>query len=119
MSQIEANDLFNSVEFVGKTTTVVNDQFRSVPNADMISTETIVHMMVNKGICTVDELFMLEGRIQEAGQHQKNQQYVNIQNQYERGRFSALKRAMSKHRWSRRLGTWLFGWKWKKVKKNN
>ncbi|MDZ7264145.1 MAG: hypothetical protein ONB16_06135 [candidate division KSB1 bacterium] len=89
-----------------------------VPNADVISPETIVHVLVNKGICTPDELFSLEGRIQKLNETATSNQVVNIQNQYDRGRFPELKRAMSKHRWSRRLGSFLFGWKWKKVKKN-
>jgi hypothetical protein len=33
-----------------------------------------------------------------------------------RKKHSWLKRKMSKKRWSRRLGTFLFGWEWKKVK---
>ena len=89
-----------------------------VPNADVISLETIVHMMVNKGICTADELFMLEGNVQELNSNDKKSQFVKIQNNFDRGRFSGLKKNMSKHSWSRKLGTMLFGWKWKKVKKN-
>jgi len=89
-----------------------------VPNADVISLETVVHMMVNKGICTAEELFMLEGRVQELGQKNDNNKYVSIHNRHDRGRFPAFKRAMSQHRWGRRLGTLLFGWKWKKVKKD-
>lgn len=88
-----------------------------VPNADVISLETIVHMMVNKGICTADELFMLEGNVQELNSNDKKSQFVKIQNNFDRGRFSGLKKTMSKHSWSRKLGTMLFGWKWKKVKK--
>ncbi|HEX9973051.1 MAG TPA: hypothetical protein VGD14_13355 [bacterium] len=89
-----------------------------VPNADVISLETIVHMMVNKGICTADELFMLEVNVQELNINDKKNQFVKIQNNFDRGRFSGLKKTMSKHSWSRKLGTMLFGWKWKKVKKN-
>jgi hypothetical protein len=88
-----------------------------VPNADVISLETIVHMMVNKGICTADELFMLEGNVQEKNSNDNKSQFVKIQNNFDRGRFSGFKKTMSKHSWSRKLGTMLFGWKWKKVKK--
>ncbi len=95
-----------------------NLNFQYVPNADVISLETMVHMMVNKGICTVEELFMLEGRVQELKQKNDNNKYVSIHNHNDRGRFPAFKRAMSQHRWGRRLGTLLFGWKWKKVKKD-
>lgn len=93
-------------------------KLQKVPNADVISLETIVHVLVNKGICTADELFALEGSIQQLNQSTATSHVVNIHNQYDRGRFPELKRAMSKHRWSRRLGSLLFGWKWKKVKKN-
>jgi hypothetical protein len=89
-----------------------------VPNADVISLETIVHMMVNKGVCTADELFMLEGNVQELNNADKKTQFVKIQSNFDRGHFSGLKKTMSKHSWSRKLGTMLFGWKWKKVKKN-
>lgn len=95
-----------------------NANVHYVPNADVISLVTLVHMMVNKGICTSEELFVLEGRVQELSQKEKKNNFIQIQNHYDRGRFPGLKRVMSKHRWSRRIGTLLFGWKWKKVKKN-
>ncbi len=92
--------------------------FQFVPNADVISLETMVHMLVTKGVCTAEELFILEGRVQDLNHRSHATNVVSIQNQYNRGRFSGLKKAMSKHRWTRRLGTFLFGWKWKKVKKS-
>lgn len=88
-----------------------------VPNADVISLETMVHILVSKGICTAEELFMLEGHVQELNHKNGNKNFMPIQNQRDRGKFPALKRAMSNYHWSRRLGTLLFGWKWKKVKK--
>lgn len=95
-----------------------HSDIRYVPNADVISLETMVHMLINKGICTAEELFLLEGRIQELGKKKSNEKYVSIHNHFDRGRFPALKRTMSQFRWGRRLGTLLFGWKWKKVKKD-
>jgi len=91
---------------------------RLVPNADVISLETMVHMLVNKKICTAEELFVLQGRVQELTQNNDTNNFVPIHNNFDRGKFPALKRALSQHRWSRRLGTLLFGWKWKKIKKN-
>ncbi|UCE05378.1 MAG: hypothetical protein JSW07_17445 [bacterium] len=96
----------------------IGNEIDYVPNADVISLETMVHMMVNKGICTATELFMLEGRVQEINQQNKGNDFIPIKNHYHRGRFPGLKKAMSKFRWSRQLGTLLFGWKWKKVKKH-
>jgi hypothetical protein len=112
----------DGVKFVEQSrigTSEDNSNIRYVPNADVISLETMVHMMVNKGVCTAEELFILEGRVQQLNQKNNSNNFVPIQNHRDRGRFPALKRAMSKHHWSRRLGTMLFGWKWKKVKKNN
>lgn len=111
----------DSIHFVkrnafGSGNDLADTQF--VPNADVISLETVVHMLVAKGVCTAEELFMLEGRVQDLNLKNKEMNLVSIQNQLDRGRFPGLKRAMSKHRWSRRLGTLLFGWKWKKVKKH-
>lgn len=95
---------------------IVESEF--VPNADVISLETVVHMLVAKGFCTAEELFMLEGRVQDLNHKNRSTNVIPIQNQFDRGKFAGLKKAMSKHRWSRRLGTWLFGWKWKKIKKS-
>lgn len=89
-----------------------------VPNADEISMGTVVNMLIEKGICSADELLALEGKIREQQVYNKSTSIVEIKKNYNRGRFPGLKRIMSKHRWSRRLGTWLFGWKWKKVKKH-
>ena len=89
-----------------------------VPNGDIISPETIVNILVKKGICTVEELFILEGQIQEKNKDAKDSKVIAIKSEYSRGRLPWLKRWMSKRRWTRRLGTALFGWKWKKVKKS-
>lgn len=96
-----------------------NSNIHYVPNADVISLETLVHIMISKGICSAEELFMLEGRIQELNQKEEKNNFIPIQNNFDRGRFPGLKRSMSKHSWSRRVGTLLFGWKWKKVKKSS
>jgi hypothetical protein len=96
-----------------------NTKNNFVPNADVISLETLVNMMVSKGICSVEELFMLEGRVQELNKKEPKNNFIKIQNNFDRGRFPGLKRSMSKYSWSRRVGTLLFGWKWKKMKKNS
>lgn len=93
-------------------------EFKMVAGADQISLETVVNMLIQKGICTTDEIFGLEKNLIKSRNLNPEVTFINIQNPYNRGRFPGLKRAMSKHRWSRKLGSWLFGWKWKKVKKN-
>ncbi len=90
-----------------------------VPEADVISLETVVNMLVQKGICTTNELFMLEGKVQKKNEELNKNNYVAIKNKSSQVRFHWLKRKMGKRRWTRRLGTALFGWQWKKVKKAN
>ena len=89
-----------------------------VPDADVISLETVVNMLVKKNICTTEELFMLEGRIQEQNRISRKNSFVSTKNGDDHGSYTGLKRIMSKRRWTRRLGTALFGWKWRKVKKS-
>ncbi|MBN2007820.1 hypothetical protein JW960_00585 [candidate division KSB1 bacterium] len=91
-----------------------------VPNANEISKETIINMLVTKGICTPEELFQMEGRLRDERSYSADGGLVvNVKNVKDRGRFYGLKRSMSKRRWTRRLGTMLFGWKWKKIKKED
>lgn len=100
----------------------VSEGAKGFPNADLISLETVVNLLVRKGICTPDELFEEEKKRKT---HQEKVRHVTIvrtaQNEKLRDdhthkhRQSWLKRKMSKRRWSRRLGTVLFGWRWKKV----
>lgn len=87
-----------------------------IPNADEISVETLINLLVKKGIITSDELFMFEGKLREEKHQLKHANYVKIKNYHDRGRFPRLNKFMSRYRWSRRLGTFLFGWKWKKFK---
>ena len=96
----------------------VERQNDTVPDADVISLETIVNILVEKKICSAEELFMLEGRIQEQNRNNKKNNFVSVKNNDDQGRYSGLKRKMSKRRWTRRVGTALFGWKWRKVKKS-
>lgn len=89
-----------------------------LPNADEISTETIVNLLIKKGIVSAEELFMLEGVVRDEQSRLENANYVKIKNGRDRGKYSGMKRLLSQFKWSRRLGTFLFGWKWKKVKKS-
>jgi len=92
--------------------------------ADLISTEAVVNMLIRKGICTAEDLYDEERRLQqEAREFNSDTHFVDIPSMHESGlvppnrrRRSWLKRKMAKRRWTRRLGTQLFGWEWKKVK---
>lgn len=97
-----------------------------VPQGDTISSETIVNILVKKGICTVNEIFAEEGRIRDKNEKLKQEEYKKIReisnHHYHHNRnhyHSKIKRLFSKRKWTRRLGTALFGWKWKKVKRSS
>ncbi|MDZ7412886.1 MAG: hypothetical protein ONB15_05035 [candidate division KSB1 bacterium] len=82
------------------------------PLADTISLRTLVNLLLKKGVVTVQELLDEESRNlawddeapPAAGRESRSQ------------RMRGLKRLMSKRRFTRRLGTWLFGWHWKRVR---
>jgi hypothetical protein len=91
--------------------------------ADLISLEALVNLLVRKGICTPDELFEEERKRQQHYQKIKDVSLVQTKDLDSRGdgeaqgrQSSWLKRKMSKRRWTRKLGTALFGWRWRKVK---
>ena len=109
-----------SIKTVTKThTKTTNAEKNWVPNANEISIATVVNLLVAKGICTADEIFITEGKIRdEKVYNNSNNSYINVNNPYDRGRFPGLKKSMSKRRWSRKIGSLLFGWKWKRVKVN-
>lgn len=107
---------------------------------NLVSLQALIEALVAKGVVTPEELsrFELEHRKKLHEQHQREQpsndsgrrtvnyHYYSISTQSSRSSSSSrlrwLKRKMSKRRWTRRLGTLLFGWKWKKIskeKKNN
>lgn len=79
-----------------------------------ISTTTLVKLLIRKGILTPKEV------LEEERLTRFNQQIVEskIQSHLSRKKKkrSRLKRWASKHRWSRRLTSRLFGWEWKKNK---
>ncbi len=101
---------------------------QSFPIADLVSLESVVNILIRKGICTPEELYQEEQlRRQEGKQQKKNQQSVTVpgtnpplQNGvHHKGHNSNwLKRKMSKKRWARKLGSFFFGWEWKKHKVN-
>jgi hypothetical protein len=100
----------------------VSEAAKKFPGADLISLETVVNLLVRKDICTPDELFEEEKKRKMYQEKMKNvtivrtvQSEVPGDGQPNKRQQSWLKRKMSKRRWSRRLGTVLFGWRWKKV----
>ncbi len=98
-------------------------QPKVTPIADIISLETVVNMLVQKGVCTAEELYEEERRHREISRQLGKIRIVQtpidpeqLQREELRKKQNWLKRKMSKHRWSRQLGTKVFGWQWKKVR---
>lgn len=100
-------------------TNEVGQEVETLLNIKKIPREILEKMLIEKGECTIDEISKLEDMVQAEKARHKDVSIVDIKNPYDRGKFPSLKRAMSQHRWSRRLATRLFGWKWKKVKKQS
>jgi hypothetical protein len=98
--------------------------FRRSGSGDRISVESLAAVLVRKGLCTEAELLEEENlRSAESGRLQ-NAQYVRIENEEVDAEHwgrpqHPLRRVFAKYRWSRRLGTAIFGWKWKKLKKDH
>ncbi len=82
------------------------------PLADTISLRTVVNLLLRKGVVTVQELLDEESRNLAWGDESAAVKRAEGRPQ----RTRALQRLMSKHRFTRRLGTWLFGWRWKRVR---
>ncbi|MCG8604930.1 hypothetical protein MJD09_08030, partial [bacterium] len=90
----------------------------------IVSLETVVNIMIRKGLCTPEELFEEEQRKRNYQEKVKDISLVQtdehpLAERDKKGRRkkqSWLKRKMSQKRWSRKLATSLFGWQWKKVK---
>lgn len=91
---------------------------------ERISVETLVAVMVRKGLCTEAELLEEENlRRAESGRFQDSQ-YLRIDNDEVNAEHwgrpqHPLRKMFARFRWSRRLGTAIFGWKWKKLKKDH
>lgn len=82
------------------------------PLADTISLRTVVNLLLRKGVVTVEELLDEESR----NLAWDDTPPAERPHAFKARRAMGLKRLMSKTRVTRRLGTWLFGWRWKKVR---
>ncbi|MBN1996862.1 hypothetical protein JW935_04860 [candidate division KSB1 bacterium] len=72
--------------------------------ASEISTAALVRLLVAKGVLNIEELLAEEKdlRAHPAGKSQ------------DREKPSRLRQFAARHKWSRRLTSFLFGWKWQK-----
>lgn len=100
------------------------DSSGNSPIADLVSLETIVNVLIRKGLCTAEELLEEEQKRRRDFEETRDTAVVQTNRSESMGTNGArpprnaswLKRTMVKRRWTRRLGTFLFGWEWKKVK---
>jgi hypothetical protein len=96
---------------------------RGAAHGERISVEAIVAVLVRKGLCSETELIEEEARRLQ-GSRFDDSHYVRIGAvEMDAGHWDRpqhpLRRVFAKYRWSRRLGTALFGWKWKKLRKDH
>ena len=89
---------------------------------ERISVETVVNVMLRKGLCTEAELLDEERRRE--GDGHDDSHYVRIDSAADKAENwdrpqHPLRKIFAKYRWSRQLGSVLFGWKWKKLKKEH
>ena len=103
--------------------THAGDSRRSVTD-ERISVESLVAVLVRKGLCTEAELLEEENLRRVESDRFQDSEYVRIDNDdvdaehWDRPQHP-LRKVFAKYRWSRRLGTAIFGWKWKKLKKDH
>lgn len=89
---------------------------------NFISNATIAKILIDKGVCTRAELVSAEQKYREKKSDINSFRPVRIERDASaeppspKSSKNWLKRKMSKFRWSRTLGTSLFGWEWKKTK---
>jgi hypothetical protein len=87
------------------------------------SVEALAALLVRKGLCTEAELTEEESRLRRESGRSDDSQYVRIGKsdthwEHEHRPQHPLRRYFAKYRWTRRLGTAIFGWKWKKMRKD-
>jgi hypothetical protein len=89
---------------------------------DQISLEAVINVLVQRGICSEAELFSEEKRLRAVQQTMAGLAFVPVHTEHpgheHHKEHNALRHWASRHRWSRRIGTALFGWKWRKIKNN-
>lgn len=98
------------------------EQNSSPLTLDQLSLEAVVNILVHRGICTEAELLTEEKRLRAVRQTMAGLAFIPVQTKHaghaHQKEHSALRHWASRHRWSRRLGSALFGWKWRKIKNN-
>jgi len=82
--------------------------------ANRISTGTLVRLLIRKGILSIEELVKEERQAKEFREQlgKKPDSFHLIS--HHRHNQSRFKRFTARHKWARKLTSFLFGWEWKK-----
>lgn len=88
---------------------------------DQLSLEAVINVLVQKGLCTEAELLKEEARLRAVRSTMAGLRFTPVQTM-RAGESShhdhhVWRKWASRYHWSRKLGTRLFGWKWKKMKR--
>ncbi len=83
-----------------------------------ISLSTIIYLLVEKGIFTPNEIIDKERKLRLAAksEYKAYATHSHHSNHSNHHHSSPIKNFACKYRWSRRLTSKIFGWKWKKSK---
>lgn len=107
-------------DFVDAKPATTYEKNSSSLTPDQLSVEAVINVLVQRGICTEEELVTEEKRLRAVRQTMAGLAFVPVQTKHSEHtahkEHSALRHWASRHRWSRRLGSTLFGWKWRKIK---
>ena len=95
------------------------------PATDLVSLESLINVLIRNGICSAEELFEEE---------QSRRLYLNSTKDFslvrtgdskqtqksspDKRNRTWLRRKMSRRKWTRKLGSLLFGWEWRKIRNN-
>ncbi len=104
---------------------IAADDLPAAPPAitkDKISLEAVINVLVQQGLCTEEQLAAEESRLRAIRRTITGLHFVPVNVKGRRSQLPehgphSLRRWASQRRWARKLGTFLFGWKWKKHQK--
>ncbi len=101
---------------------------------ELISSQAVIKVLLAKGLVSLQELSRAEYALRAQKQQERHASSHNgngtkkhrtysyghaySKDSHHHSKHRWLRKKMAKHRWSRRLGTALFGWKWKRVSKD-
>jgi hypothetical protein len=115
--------LLNPIDLVSNVNTQSTDIAESgIHTLDQVSLEAVINVLLKRGVCTEAELFAEENRLCSVHQTMDSFHFTPVQipnegHSHKSHDHNSLRRWASKYRWSRRLGSILFGWKWHRKKK--